>query len=288
MPKLIVDAVHSVSQELDFLQDLIHSLKSTAGVVAVVLGGSRSKGNHHANSDFDLGLYYDAGSLPDRGELGQIALRYEDRKEDGLLTAFGEWGPWINGGGWLTIQSRKVDLLYRDIGLVNRVFRQCLDGEVSIAYQPGHPHGFVNSIYFAEVAHCQILSDETNIISELKSKTSSYPEALKQGMIQKFLWEVEFSLENAKKGISYNDVSYVAGSCYRAISCLNQVLFAINKSYWMNEKGAVEEVSKLSIRPSDYKRRVNDAFSTLRSGHNELHDGIRIIFELLQEARELL
>ncbi len=204
----------AANKDLEFLDELICSLKNTKGVVGIVLGGSRAKGTHHPGSDFDLGLYYDSETPPHIGELCQVARRYDDRRQDGLLTSFGEWGPWINGGGWLKVKSMQIDLLYRDLSTVRTVFQECLNGQVSIAYQPGHPHGFANSIYFAEIAHCQILCDESGIISELKAQTISYPIALKEGTIQKFLWEAEFSLAGAKKGIPYSDVSYVAGSCW--------------------------------------------------------------------------
>ena len=85
-------------KDTEFLDDFISSLKNTKGVVAIVLGGSRSKGTHHPGSDFDLGLYYDSLKFPpDIGDLCQVASSYDDRREAGLLTSFGEWGPWING-----------------------------------------------------------------------------------------------------------------------------------------------------------------------------------------------
>ena len=157
-------------KDTEFLDDFISSLKNTKGVVAIVLGGSRSKGTHHPGSDFDLGLYYDSKSPPDIGDLCQVASSYDDRREAGLLTSFGEWGPWINGGGWLKVKSMQVDLIYRDLSTVRTVFEDCQNGQVSISYQPGHPHGFISSIYFAEIAHCKILSDERGLSPNLSPK----------------------------------------------------------------------------------------------------------------------
>uniref|UniRef100_UPI003F683C15 hypothetical protein n=1 Tax=Acinetobacter baumannii TaxID=470 RepID=UPI003F683C15 len=64
-----------------------------------------------------------------------------DRPGETQVTAPGEWGPWINGGSWLSIGGRKVDLLYRDLGRVRAVIADCRAGAVSMDYQPGHPHG---------------------------------------------------------------------------------------------------------------------------------------------------
>src|SRR5436190_940108 len=81
------------------------SLMNVKGVSAIVLGGSRAKGTHHSVSDFDLGLYYESDSPPDIRQLCQVVKNLDDRKQDHLLTSFGEWGPWINGGGWLKVKS---------------------------------------------------------------------------------------------------------------------------------------------------------------------------------------
>jgi hypothetical protein len=37
------------------------------------------------------------------------------------LTAIGDWGPWINGGAWLTVEGKRVDLLYRELDKVRSV-----------------------------------------------------------------------------------------------------------------------------------------------------------------------
>jgi predicted nucleotidyltransferase len=274
-------------KDSQFLDELIKSLKQIEGVVAIVLGGSRARGTHHAGSDFDLGLYYDPEFPPQIGQLLQVAQNFDDRKESNLLTSFGEWGPWINGGGWLTVQSMAVDLLYRDLTRVRSVFQECLNGEISISYQPGHPHGFVSSIYLAEVAQCQVLFDKKGVLSELKAKTSPYPIDLKRGTLSKFLWEADFSLKTAKKGMPYQDISYIVGSFYRAVSCLNQVIFAINEQYWMNEKGSVKFASGLRLCPAQFESRVNEVFSRLSPSREHLNHGYKVLSELVEEATAL-
>ncbi|WP_230968387.1 hypothetical protein [Nostoc sp. WHI] len=44
----------------------------------------------------------------------------------------------------------------------------CHTGQITIDYQPGHPHGFVSSIDMGEIAICQVLSFNTLIISQTK------------------------------------------------------------------------------------------------------------------------
>ena len=78
-----------------------------------------------------------------------------------MITGIGGWGPWIDGGGWLTVQGVPVDLLYRDIENVAAIMAECAAGMPRIVYQPGHPHGFSTAIYLAEVALCRVLWDPT-------------------------------------------------------------------------------------------------------------------------------
>jgi hypothetical protein len=78
-------------------------------VVAVTLGGSRAGGVVHPDSDWDFGLYY------------RDAIRADDVRAlgfDGPVVEPGTWGRLVNGGAWLTVEDQRVDLLYRDLDVV--------------------------------------------------------------------------------------------------------------------------------------------------------------------------
>ncbi|MHC5727059.1 MAG: hypothetical protein ACYTXY_23560, partial [Nostoc sp.] len=120
-----------------------------------------------------------------------------------------------------------------------RVIDDCHAGQITIDYQPGHPHGFVSSIYMGEIAICQVLDDPDSVLEALKFKTKPYPVGLKHATIDTFAWEISFSLVVAKKAIARDDVVYAAGCCFRSVACMNQVLFTLNEDYLLNEKGAV-------------------------------------------------
>jgi predicted nucleotidyltransferase len=272
----------------DLIEEVVNHLRRVSGVAAIVLGGSRARGTATPCSDVDLALYYTPEDPLDLDALQQVAQTVDDEHRNGVLTGIGGWGPWINGGGWLQVHGMPVDLLYRDVQQVADCIQQCRAGTVSIAYQPGHPHGFLTSIYGAEVAVCRILWDPHEVVQTLKAQATPYPSALKQALIQRFFWEARFALETAYKGVSYRDVAYVAGCCFRSVSCLVQTLFAFNEHYWMNEKGAVALAATFPRVPTRLAERVTGAFTALSDNAESLQAAIQALEALVDETAALL
>ena len=245
---------------------LIDALRTVSSIQAVVLGGSRARGTHLPNSDVDLGLYYDPNHPMDTAEIDELVSRMDDRRHKGLVTSIGGWGPNINGGGWLRTGGARVDLIYRDLDVVQNAISDCTAGRLEVSYQPGHPFGFLNTIHAAEVALCVPLWDRQGQLAAMKSRMEKYPPMLKQAMIQKFSWEIRFSLEIAEKAVARKDLAYISGSLFRSVECMCLVLFALNEHHWMNEKGAVEMAGNLRIAPRDFKLRVDSLFLHLGEG----------------------
>lgn len=264
-----------MTQQLpEFIPDIINRLKSIPGVAAISLGGSRARGNHTEKSDVDLGIYYNPENPINVNALNQLASEIDDNHRTNLITQIGDWGKWINGGGWLQVEGVAVDFLYRDLVKVNRVIDDCCSGNITIDYQPGHPHGFVSSIYMGEVAIGLPLDDSNGVLKALKLRTNPYPDQLKQATINTFAWEINFSLLTAQKAIYRGDVTYAAGSCFRSVACMNQFLFAINEEYLLNEKGAVALTKNFEICPQNYQQRVESAFALLSQSKESIADAI--------------
>lgn len=224
----------------------------------------------------------------DISQLRRVAAAIDDEHRDNLVTEIGDWGPWINGGGWLKVNQVPVDFIFRDLNKVSQVIEKCIMGGITIDYQPGHPHGFANSIYLAEIALCKVLWDPEGVVGKLKSRTIPYPPVFQEATIQKFIWEAAFALDNGYKGIYKKDLSYIAGCCFRSVSCLNQVLFAINESYLMNEKGAASIADTFSIAPSKYSHRINEIFTLITEDQEYLKKAINMMRELIQETENLM
>ena len=259
---------------------LVRACAGVPGVRAVVLGGSRARGEASANSDYDIGLYYEADHPIDTGRLAKAAVQLPGLSSSSV-TAVGEWGPWIDGGAWLTIDGGHVDLLYRCIDKVRAVSDACHAGRIERVYQSGHPHAFVSAIYMGEVAYCRVLWDPDQVMTPLKRLCDPYPAALGEALIKKFFGEARFALENAEHGRGRDDVNYVAGCTFRSVACLCQTLFALNRRYLLNEKGAVRGVERLARHPAGFAGRVEEI-------HRAGAAGLPLLRGLIGEVESLL
>lgn len=243
-----------------------------------MLGGSRARGAARSTSDYDLGLYFSESAGLDVGRLLAAVKGLVDDPSDAALTEVGGWGPWIVGGGWLRIAGQKVDLLYRPIESVERVIRDCRSGRIAMEYQPGHPHGFCSAIWMGEIALCRPLSDRQGAIAPLKAMTVPYPEKLREARIRRFQWEILFSIENAQTAVPGGDQTYIAGCAFRSIACAAQVLFALNRRYLINEKGAVAAAAQLPLIVDNLAERASSVWRAI---------GLRAFDAALVELRSI-
>jgi len=263
-------------------------LEGVPGVIGIVLGGSRARGTYHSTSDIDIGIYYDESIGFDVKEVNGVAGKLDDEHRENLVSSLGEWGDWINGGGWLIVEGYHVDIIFRDIKRVKDVINECLLGNVSSYYHAGHPHAFLNVMYMGEISICKILTDPTNQLVKLKAKTNPYPQVIKEAIIGYFSFEASFSMMFAKENIDKDDLSYVVGHCYRTISCLNQVLFAMNEEYCINEKKAVRMIEGFKNRPENYKKRIDNIFGLISANEDNAREAVNMLQELISDTENLL
>src|SRR5689334_19075315 len=112
------------------------------GAIAVVLGGSRVTASNDATSDWDLGLYY-------RGDIDLTGLHAR-----GEVHPPGVWGRIMNGGAWLTCGAERVDVLLRDLDVVEHWTRRAQEGGFEIDALLGYLAGVPTYLLAAELSSC--------------------------------------------------------------------------------------------------------------------------------------
>ncbi len=257
------------------------------GVAAIVLGGSRARGNADERSDIDLGIYYDGAHPFSTAALGAAAQELDDRHLDGLVTSFGEWGPGVNGGGWLEIRGRHVDFIYREIGAVREAIEDFIAGRPRSVYQLGHPLGFHMQIYAGEVHVCRPHFDPAGAISELKALVCEYPEKFRTAALAKHLFDAEFEISIAAKPAERADVMYVAGCLFRAAGFMTLVLYALNRRFFLNEKGAFAESHRFAIKPARFHDTAASVLGSIGSTPAQLSASVDSFQSLVAELSQL-
>jgi hypothetical protein len=268
------------------LERLVPVLADVPGVVAIVLGGSRARGTATTTSDYDLGLFYGGEVQIDTSRLLAAVKGVVDDPETAAVTPVGGWGRWIVGGGWLSVSGRKVDLLYRSGEGVADIIRACRAGQITMDYQPGHPHGFCSATWMGEVALCQPIHDPQGMIARLKAQTSPYPEPLREALIRRFHGEILFSIENGEIAVPRGEQTHIAGCAHRALCCMAQVLFALNRRYLIHEKGALEEAARFPLTISELSGRVAQVW--LAIGRGEVNDALAELRSFDREMQSLV
>lgn len=268
------------------IKNVIDNLENVKGIDAIVLAGSRARKTNDENSDIDIGIYYNDDFKP--GSLNDIACRLDDQNRGDLISGLGDWGPWLDGGGWLLIDGYQVDLIFRQTEKLEEIIDQVQLGKITNNYHPGHPHAYMNYMYMGELAICKILYSRDDKIKKLKSKALVYPDKLAEQIIKTNIFEANLSLMMAKDNIYNDDIYYLVGHYFRVISCLNQVIFSLNKEYLINEKKAVKMIDGFKIKPKDYKDRVDQVFELTKTNTKVLYLSYKELESLLEDVNKLV
>ena len=127
-------------EQRELVSSLSNRLGAIPGIRAIVLGGSHARGRAQPGSDIDLGILYSEAapfSIPSVRELAELV----NDTAGPVVTNFYEWGPWVNGGAWLTIGGQRVDLVYRSLEHVERVIAETEAGRHEVHHLQQPPSG---------------------------------------------------------------------------------------------------------------------------------------------------
>ncbi|GAA3722254.1 nucleotidyltransferase domain-containing protein [Terrabacter ginsenosidimutans] len=265
------------------LRRMADELTGVSGVVGVVLGGSRARGDALPSSDVDLGVYYEGA--PDTATLTRLASRWSGR--DITVGEPGSWGPWVDAGGWLKVDGTAVDWILRDIDRVAAQADRASRGEFAFHQQAGHPLGFLDVSYAGELALGVVLADPSGRLASLRSTVTAYPRSLRDAMVGA-LWEADFLVVAAGKGAARGDTAYVSSALSRAILLCAHALHADAGRWVTNEKGLVPAVASLPRTPAGFSRDAALALGSLGATEDSLRAAVESVSGSVAATRSAL
>lgn len=188
-----------------------------------MLGGSRAVGTADAASDWDLGVWY-------RRSLDLSALA-----EHGEVHPPGSWGRIMNGGGWFDIDGRRVDVLLRDLDVVERWADAARRGEYEVDGLLGYLAGIPTYTPLAEAAGSIPLVGQLDV-------DASYPAALSAAGTRRWRFHRDFSLTHARRHAGLGDVVATVGHASRAVLEHAHALACERRQWAVNEKRLLARV----------------------------------------------
>ncbi|MCG5217063.1 nucleotidyltransferase domain-containing protein [Streptosporangium soli] len=239
-------------RDQEFLQHVAGRLAGLPGVLAVSLGGSRAQGTHRLDSDWDLAVYY-------RDTFDPESLRAVGW--EGEVSELGGWSPGVfNGGAWLRIDGRNVDVHYRDLGVVEHQIDEAEQGRFQVEPLMFHLAGIPTYLVVAELAVNQVIHGFL--------PRPAYPPALRRSAPGRWWDSARLTLgyaaaNNARRGRH----TEVAGALAVAASQAAHAVLAKRGEWVTNEKTLLERAGLRAV--DDILGTLDNTSATLEKGLND-------------------
>ncbi|WRZ93535.1 nucleotidyltransferase domain-containing protein [Streptomyces sp. NBC_01007] len=243
------------ADEEKFLVHIADRLAALPAVRAVALGGSRAQGTHGPGSDWDLAVYYRGDFDP--GDLREIGWQ-------GEVSEIGGWGGGVfNGGAWLTIDERRVDVHYRDLDVVEHEVAQAKSGRFRVEPLLFHLAGIPTYLIVAELAVNRVLRGDD------LPRIRVYPPLLRASASARWYGTARATLAYAKsQHAPAGRLTEVAGALATAAMQTGHAVLAARGEWVTNEKRLLERaglrgvddlVAGMRTDPGSLVRAVSDA-----------------------------
>ncbi|EFL31403.1 nucleotidyltransferase domain-containing protein [Streptomyces viridochromogenes DSM 40736] len=244
-----------------FLDTTAGRLAAIPTVRAVTLGGSRAQGTERPDSDWDLAVYYRGAFDPD--DLRAIGW-------EGEVSELGAWGGGVfNGGAWLTVHGRRVDVHYRDLDVVEHELAEAEQGRFRVEPLMFHLAGIPTYLLAAELAINKVLRGTL-------PRPGAYPPLLRETAPPHWHGMAAATLAYARAGHApKGSVTQVAGAIALAATQTAHAVLAARGEWVTNEKGLVARaglgevdalVANLAASPDALDRAIAGAEALLRAG----------------------
>ncbi|MDG9710069.1 nucleotidyltransferase domain-containing protein [Streptomyces sp. DH10] len=241
-----------------FLDTTADRLAALPAVRAVTLGGSRAQGTERPDSDWDLAIYYRGAFDPD--DLRAVGW-------EGEVSELGAWGGGVfNGGAWLTVDGRRVDVHYRDLDVVEHEVAEAEQGRFRVEPLMFHLAGIPTYLLAAELAINKVLRGEL-------PRPAAYPPPLRETAPAHWHGMAAATLAYAKAGHAPKGaVTQAAGAIALAATQTAHAVLAARGEWVTNEKGLVARAGLRDVdallgtlpgAPDELERRITDVETLL-------------------------
>ncbi len=249
------------SSDAGFLATTADRLAALPTVRAVALGGSRAEGTHRPDSDWDLAVYYRGPFDPD--DLRALGW-------PGEVSDLGGWGGGVfNGGAWLTVDGRRVDVHYRDLDVVAHELAEAEQGRFRVEPLLFHLAGIPTYLIVAELALNRVLRGDL-------PRPATYPPALRRTAFDHWSGTARATLSYAKANHApHARLTETAGALATAATQSAHAVLAAHGEWVTNEKRLLERAGL---------RGIDAVVGALRAEPGALADAVAEAEDIITEA----
>jgi predicted nucleotidyltransferase len=242
----------------EFLAEVVAACRRIPNAEAVGLGGSRARGDHRPDSDWDFSVYY-------RGEID--VTPFDDLGWDGRVFRPLEWGKVMYGGAVFDLDGRHFDIHYRNLDVVDHWTREAQAGRFEVHILGFHLAGIPTYMLPGEVATNTALWGELMPIS--------YPDALRVSAPASWLNRARGELSYARYWAQTTNTISCAGALARAVLQVAHARLAYRGVWALNEKRMVQWADMGGL---------NDLFGGLGTTTEELERAIDAVIDVADEV----
>ena len=233
---------------------LADRLQALPPIKSIVLGGSHAEGTANKASDIDLGLYYFDDRPIDINALAELVIDFDPTAKP---TTLYEWGPYVNGGVWMTIDGQHVDLIYRSLNQLDNIIDDALAGQMAHHYWQQPAFGYHSQMMLADLTISQTLFDPDELLASQLARITPYPDAFKTAMIDSAMAAADLCLYQLEKAQSQQDQYALLGNRARFAYMLTLALFALNECWYRQDKGAWAKLAGFDLLPANAADRLH-------------------------------
>ncbi|KAA3664330.1 MAG: DUF4037 domain-containing protein [Chloroflexi bacterium] len=257
----------NVQAAIDECLPLIKALGK--GRCAVSIGGSRGKRTTDNWSDIDFRLFCDeivGASKFTETEAWQVFSQAVDKwREKGIEIDY-VWPRTIRDvdaqlAGWLRGEIRPLPIVWTLWG-----YHLLTD--------------LTNQI---------IVDDPNGIIAAWQAKLTPYPQVLQDAIIKKYMkslthWRPDYHYRNK---VERGDKVFLASISARLVQDMMQILFALNKTYYVGDGNNLHYVAEFDIKPDNFAERT-EAILFPEYGNDVLSKQYDAVVALIDEVMQLV
>jgi hypothetical protein len=204
------------------MRELAERLIDIPGVVAVTLGGPHAGGPVQGDSDWHFGLYY--GDVVRADDVRALGF-------EGTVVEPGEWGLLANGGARLRVEGQPVELLYRDLDVVQHWLDEAEARRYVVDHVQGYLAGMASYVLVGELTLAEVLAGEL--------PRPGFPDGLRRSASPRWRRSAACSLAIADTAAERHDVVSCAGLLAKGAIEAAQAALAERGEWALNEKGIV-------------------------------------------------